>query len=175
MKQQHKDMTAKQTGSSDATKGSEADMDSPAEDGQTALHVAVRQGHLEMVRFLLERGANVNKTDKRGWTPKALAEMHADRGMHDLILSYENRKKSDGANAVNHTATQYKNQACFSSSSSTYPTHAQAISSEKKRVTIHMKSGMNKHSEKQPPKLIVLPDSLEDLLIIAGMHCSNTI
>lgn len=158
-------MTANQTGSDD-TKGSEAGVDSSAEDGPTALHVAVRQGHLEMVRFLLERGANVNKTDERGWTPKALAEMHADRGMYDLILNFENRKKSDGA--INHTTTHYKNQACVSSSSSAYPTQAKAISPEKKRVTIHMKSGENTHSEKQLPKLIVLPDSLEDLLKIAG-------
>lgn len=162
------DMAANQTGSSDTTKGSEAEVDSPPEDGQTALHIAVQQGHLEMVRFLLESGANVNKTDKRGWTPKALAETHADRGMYDLILSYENRKKSDGANAISHTTTHYKNQAYVSSTSSTYPTHAEAISPEKKRVTIHINSGMNKHSEKKLPKLIVLPDSLEDLLIIAG-------
>lgn len=177
VKQLHTDtgMTANQTASSDTTKGGEAEVDSPPEDGQTALHIAVQQGHLEMVRFLLESGANVNKTDKRGWTPKALAEMHADRGIYDLILSYENRKKSDGANAINHTTTHYKNQAYVSSTSSTYPTHAEAISPEKKRVTIHINSRMNKHSEKQLPKLIVLPDSLEDLLIIAGMHRSNSI
>nr|GFB67884.1 potassium channel KAT3-like [Tanacetum cinerariifolium] len=46
----------------------------PAEEGQTALHVAVQKGHLEMVRLLLEGGANVNKADVRGCTPKSLAK-----------------------------------------------------------------------------------------------------
>ncbi|KAH6793095.1 potassium channel KAT1-like protein [Perilla frutescens var. hirtella] len=154
-------MTANKAGSND-TKSCEAEVDSSPEDIQTALHVAVRQGHLEMVRFLLERGANVYKPDERGWTPKALAEMHANKGIYDLILNYENKNKSGGA--INHT----KNHACVSSSSFTYPTHAEARSLEKKRVTIHMKSETNKHLEKQLPKLIVLPESLEDLLKISG-------
>lgn len=152
------DTTVKGTESND-TKGSEAGVSSSAEDGQTALHVAVRHRHLEMVRFLLERGADVNKPDEKGWTPKALADIQANRGIYDLILNYENKKKSDG-----------KNHACVSSSSFTNPTHAEAVSPEKKRVTIHMKFEKNKHSQKQLPKLIVLPDSLEDLLRIAGMH-----
>lgn len=45
----------------------------PAEEGQTTLHVAVKKGHLEMVSLLLEGGANVNKSDLRGCTPKTLA------------------------------------------------------------------------------------------------------
>ncbi|KAL8511868.1 hypothetical protein ACS0TY_018342 [Phlomoides rotata] len=37
-----------------------------------------------------------------------------------------------------------------------------------KRVIIHMNFGKFKVSENQPPKLIILPDSLEELLKIAG-------
>ncbi|KAF3451119.1 hypothetical protein FNV43_RR07208 [Rhamnella rubrinervis] len=60
-------------------------------EGDDALHAAVSKGHLEMVRILLERGANINKLDARGWTPKALAEKHGDKSIYDLLLSYENR------------------------------------------------------------------------------------
>lgn len=136
-------------------------MHTPAEDGQTALHLAVRHGHLEMVRFLLERGASANKPDERGWTPKSLAETHANKGIYDLILSYENEKKPDGAN--NH----YKKHAYVSLSSSTHSIHE--ARKPGKRVTIHMKSEKKNH----PPKLIILPDSLQELLKIAGMHRSN--
>ncbi|XP_047948704.1 potassium channel KAT3-like [Salvia hispanica] len=153
-------MTTQQIESNN-TEGSEAEVDD-----QTSLHVAIRQGHMEMVRFLLERGANVHKPDERGWTPKALAETQANRGIYDLILSYESKRKPDGG--ISHTTNHYKNHARVSPSSSTNPAHIEAVSPKKKRVTIHMKSGNSKHLETKLPKLIVLPDSLEDLLKIAG-------
>ncbi|KAG8385292.1 hypothetical protein BUALT_Bualt03G0026800 [Buddleja alternifolia] len=134
------------------TKRSEIDVNSFAEDGQAALHSAVRQGHLEMVKILLEKGANVNKLDERGWTPKALAEQHANKGIQDLILNYDNEKKLDGA--TNYSNNHYRNHMNISSSCST---------NQKKRVTIHMKFQKNKLA-----KLINLPDSLEELLKIAG-------
>ncbi|KAL8468480.1 hypothetical protein ACS0TY_031625 [Phlomoides rotata] len=141
---------------------SEPEVHTSAEDGQTALHLAVRHGHLEMVRFLLERGASVNTLDEGGWTPKSLAETHANKDIYDLILDYENKKKPDGA--INHATNHYKKHAYVSSSSSTHSNHKEA----RKRVTIHRKPEKENHSQKQPPKLITLPDSLEELLKIAG-------
>ncbi|XP_051125094.1 potassium channel KAT3-like [Andrographis paniculata] len=129
---------------------------------QTDLHLAVRQGHLEMVRMLLERGANVNKPDEGGWTPKALAKQHSNRGIYDLILNHEKNKKSD--EVIDH----YSKHSCISTSSPTCSATPAAVSSEKKRVTIHMKFHNNRSSEKKLPKLIILPDSLQELLKIAG-------
>ena len=45
-----------------------------ADDSQIALHAAVSKEHLKLVKNLLEGGANVNKQDARGKTPKALSE-----------------------------------------------------------------------------------------------------
>ncbi|XP_012842221.1 PREDICTED: potassium channel KAT3 [Erythranthe guttata] len=117
-----------------------------AEDGQTALHVAVREGHLDVVRLLLEKGANINKPDERGWTPKSLAEKHAQKDIYDLIISNsKNEKKFVPPNCV------------------------ETVKSEtKKRVTIHMKPQTKNHSKKQLSKLIILPESLQELLTIAG-------
>ncbi|XP_034544707.1 protein phosphatase 1 regulatory subunit 12C isoform X2 [Notolabrus celidotus] len=42
-------------------------------DGITALHQACIDGSMEMVSFLLERGANVNQVDSEGWTPLHVA------------------------------------------------------------------------------------------------------
>ncbi|KAL7089354.1 hypothetical protein ACP275_13G182500 [Erythranthe tilingii] len=129
------------------TGNSEIDVNSSfAEDGQTALHVAVREGHLDIVRLLLEKGANINKPDERGWTPKSLAEKHAQKDIYDLIISNtKHEKKSVPPNCV------------------------ETVKSEtKKRVTIHMKFQKKNHSKKQLSKLVILPDSLEELLTVAG-------
>ncbi|KAL7174240.1 hypothetical protein ACSBR2_033488 [Camellia fascicularis] len=58
---------------------------------QTALQFAVHDGHLKIVRILLERGSNVNKPDARGWTLKAPAEQQGNKSIYDLLASYENR------------------------------------------------------------------------------------
>ncbi|KAK4491579.1 hypothetical protein RD792_002331 [Penstemon davidsonii] len=137
--------TTKKSGNDD-TKGNEIDVNSSAEDGQTALHIAVRQGDLEMVRILLEKGANVNKPDERGWTSKAIAERHTKKDIYDLILNSENGSKLDGDS--NYGTNHCRNHTCV-----------EATTSAKKRVTIHMNF---------QKKLIILPDSLDELLRIAG-------
>ncbi len=43
------------------------EIDRPGEDGFTALHEAVSQGHPEVVRLLLERGADPYRTNDFGW------------------------------------------------------------------------------------------------------------
>lgn len=39
------------------------------DEGRTGLHWAVSEGHIAMVKYLLERGANPNVSDNIGWTP----------------------------------------------------------------------------------------------------------
>ncbi|CAL0325724.1 unnamed protein product [Lupinus luteus] len=48
--------------------------------GTTALHVAVSEDNVEIVKFLLEHGAAIDKPDMQGWTPRALADQqgHVD-------------------------------------------------------------------------------------------------
>lgn len=187
---------------SEATKKSKADKahestgcgidaNSAAEDGQTALHVAVCNGHLEMVRILLERGANVNKKDARGWTPKALAEQQGKKSIYDLLLSYENRRLLDehkihfiGSDAADcctsqglHTRTggpnfhnsQFKKVSTNSNSGSPSPPgNKDVMTLTKRRVTIHRQFQNASTSQGQLGKLIILPDSIEELLQIAG-------
>ncbi|PMD57091.1 ankyrin, partial [Hyaloscypha bicolor E] len=55
------------------------------EDGNTALHYASENGHLEVVRVLIERGAGIDGRNKRGETPSHLAIANA----HSLqVLQY---------------------------------------------------------------------------------------
>ncbi|KAL8192314.1 hypothetical protein R6Q57_027981 [Mikania cordata] len=162
----------------------EALVDLPAEEGQTALHIAVKKGHLEMVRLLLEGGANVNKPDIKGCTPISLAKQQGNKSIYDLLLSHENRKnehKIDFAEpeTTNSKINQYlpttnRDPCCSTSraepasmSSSCAIRHLdREVNKRIKRVTIH--ANFKDVSKQQLPKFIVLPDSLEELLIIAG-------
>lgn len=158
----------------------------PAEEGQTALHVAVKKGHLEMVKLLLEGGANVNKADVRGCTPKSLAKQQENKSIYDLVLSHENRRNehkiefiepetTNSTSTGRYLPTKSRDPSCStsfaeptslcSSSSGSHP--GGKVKKLMRRVTIHanfQKSIPDKHL----PKLIVLPDSLAELLTIAG-------
>lgn len=37
--------------------------------GKTGLHIASTHGHYQMVEVLLGQGAEINATDRNGWTP----------------------------------------------------------------------------------------------------------
>ncbi|XAR59332.1 hypothetical protein NMG60_11015129 [Bertholletia excelsa] len=161
-----------------------------AVDGQTALHVAVRKGYHQMVRNLLEQGSNVNKPDARAWTLKALAEHQGNKNMDDLLLSYENRTsdehkvdlfrpetgpysgndqlKQTRINGLNFCSSQYSKASTMMNSSYSSSLIEGETSKLVKRVTIHMKFHEKSKSEKQLPKLIILPDTREELFKIAG-------
>ncbi|KAK6917193.1 Cyclic nucleotide-binding domain [Dillenia turbinata] len=161
------------------------DVDSIAQDEQTTLHEAVRKGHHEMVRILLEQGANANKPDSRGLTPKAIAEQLGNRGIYDLLVSYENRQGRDGhkidimgpetADYSLKSLNNYRRKGDPGvsiprnmSSCSWCPSDTEATKLTKRRVTIHMQLQTKSTSQKQHGKLILLPDSIEELLRIAG-------
>lgn len=39
-------------------------------DGRTPLHIASSEGYLDIVKYLLNKGANITKVDSRGNTPR---------------------------------------------------------------------------------------------------------
>lgn len=51
------------------------------QNGLNALHLASKDGHLEIVKELLKRGANVNSATKKGNTALHIASL----GIHDII------------------------------------------------------------------------------------------
>jgi len=67
------------------------DVDHKSMPGFTALHLACRKGRLEAVEWLLENGADIEKTDEKGRT----ALYHAVKGGEEEILRFLIKK---GAN-----------------------------------------------------------------------------
>lgn len=163
------------------------DVNSKVEYGQTELHAANQRGHIEMVKLLLEGGTNGNKPDARGWSPKAPAEQPVNRSIYDLLNRTPDEHKVEimGPEISDNTRnTQRKHRrhgrpdlskshskresiklgSCISSCSS----GGEVIKSNKKRITIHMPFQNTRTSQRHLAKLIVLPDSIEELLRIAG-------
>uniref|UniRef100_A0A672MAU2 Protein phosphatase 1 regulatory subunit 12C-like n=1 Tax=Sinocyclocheilus grahami TaxID=75366 RepID=A0A672MAU2_SINGR len=57
-------------------------------DGITALHQACIDGSMEMVEFLLSRGANVNQVDSEGWTPLHVAASCGNLEITEFLLRH---------------------------------------------------------------------------------------
>ncbi|KAH6773000.1 K+ transporter 1 [Perilla frutescens var. frutescens] len=64
------------------------DVTRPKTNGCTALHVAVTEGNIQIVRFLLDQGAHIYKQDEDGWTPRDLAEQQGHHEITQLFDSY---------------------------------------------------------------------------------------
>ncbi|RWR89113.1 inward rectifying potassium channel [Cinnamomum micranthum f. kanehirae] len=165
-----------------------ADITSEYSGGKTAQHVAVCNSHPEMVKIMIESGENVNNADASGQTPKALEEKQGQRDIYELlqryVKGYENVNHIMGffETEKNNQRSKMKGQErrhwnpetancsfakdltpCCSNSGS------RVMKSTEKRVTIHKGFGKTKTPREQLGKLIMLPDSLEELLRIGSL------
>src|SRR5262245_28561758 len=62
------------------------EINSPETDGTTALHWAVREDNLEIIRLLLRSGANVKAANRYGVTPLSLAAESGNAAVIELLL-----------------------------------------------------------------------------------------
>ncbi|KAA0038799.1 potassium channel AKT1 [Cucumis melo var. makuwa] len=61
------------------------DITLPRSNGTTALHMAVCEGNSETVKFLLDQGADIDKPDVNGWTPRGLADHQGHEKIKELF------------------------------------------------------------------------------------------
>lgn len=81
--------------------------------GATALHIATRNGNIEIAKILIENGANVNATDNEGWTPLMRATMSGNPGLVEMLLNHGAdaiKTNSIGETAIVNAATSGCNE-----------------------------------------------------------------
>lgn len=78
------------------------DVTLPRVNGSTALHLAVCEGNAEAVRFLLDQGADPERPDANGWTPRELA----DQQSHEEIKALFEERKTGGVKPAAAAAVQ---------------------------------------------------------------------
>ncbi|XP_008809499.1 potassium channel AKT1-like isoform X2 [Phoenix dactylifera] len=72
----------------------------PKKDGNTALHLAVCEGNHRIVEFLLKQGANIDKPNCHGWTPRNLAEQ---QGHEEIQALFEAKKACENTSPINNS------------------------------------------------------------------------
>ncbi|KAK8678112.1 hypothetical protein V6N13_143623 [Hibiscus sabdariffa] len=148
---------------------------SRAEDGQRALLDGAPKGHIEMSKILIEGGPSVNKPDARARPPKALAEHEGSRNPYEVLLSCGNNKILDehrieifGTKTADDPKNSEIKHRIGAQNFYNSPSYRELIIPTKKRVTIHMQLQSSRTSSRKLGKLILLPDSIQELLRIAG-------
>ncbi|KAF7847632.1 hypothetical protein BT93_L2771 [Corymbia citriodora subsp. variegata] len=84
------------------------DVSLPSSNGTTALHISVSKDNLEIVKFLLEKGANMDKQDTDGCTPRDLADQ---QGHEEIKLLFQLSKDAKPHSIIDIPEKHYG--ACF--------------------------------------------------------------
>ena len=83
--------------------GADATLEEGENFAPTALIAAAENGHLDIAKLLLEKGANANAIDAEGWTPLMFAAQNGHSEMAQLLLARGaeiNERDDDGWNAL---------------------------------------------------------------------------
>ncbi|KAL2327098.1 hypothetical protein Fmac_020525 [Flemingia macrophylla] len=137
------------------------------EDGKRDLHATLLNGHPDMEE-------HEKRLSPIRWKQKPLVEQQQDKSISDLAMNHENRKASDEhiiefsepEIPINHPLGKLYTKTY--SSTSNHRAEREVERFFKKRVTIHFLSKHRTTLQEQHGKLIILPDTLEELLYIAG-------
>ena len=81
--------------------------------GYSALHIAARQGHVDIVEYLLAQGIEVDLQDRRGHTALHLAVWGQHEDIVDLLISHganANHNKGQGQVTPLHVAAKRGNK-----------------------------------------------------------------
>ena len=76
--------------------------------GATALHIASRNGSVEIAKILIENGANVNVADNEGWTPIMRAALSKNPELIKIFLNVgadPRKMNSSGETAIIHASS----------------------------------------------------------------------
>lgn len=63
--------------------------------GTTALHTAVSEENIEIVKYLIEQGADVDKADSHEWTPRTLADHRSNDELKELFKTIKKKPQDE--------------------------------------------------------------------------------
>lgn len=75
------------------------DVTRPKSNRCTALHIAVCEGNIEIVKYLLDQGANIDEQGESGWTARDLAEQ---QGHEEIKQLFESHNHNNVAPKIDH-------------------------------------------------------------------------
>jgi tetratricopeptide (TPR) repeat protein len=85
------------------------------------LYLAAEEGHLPIVKLLLERGANVNaKWGKDNWTPLRIAEYKGNNQIAELLRQYGASDVTLKAQAIHQRGYDYYKQKDYNNAIASY-------------------------------------------------------
>ncbi|KAJ8555465.1 hypothetical protein K7X08_012961 [Anisodus acutangulus] len=75
--------------------------------GTTAMHTAISEENVEIVKFLVEQGTDLDKPDVHGWTPRALAEYQGHEEIKELFNLMQPTNKETSVNPPEMPSAPY--------------------------------------------------------------------
>ncbi|KAM7274593.1 hypothetical protein ACFE04_016459 [Oxalis oulophora] len=89
--------------------------------GSTALHTAISEGNTDIVRFLLDQGADIDKPDMHQLTPRALADEQGSEEIQALFRDWKQVPKpsvigvlkTEGLPFLGKPLTKYNSEPCI--------------------------------------------------------------
>ncbi|KAK2986594.1 hypothetical protein RJ640_029636 [Escallonia rubra] len=104
------------------------DVTCPTSNGKTALHVAVCEGNAEIVKFLLDQGADIDKEGEDGWTARDLADQQGHEEIQVLFQSPKEMKIDESFAAPPEQKHGVRFLGRFKSEPAIVPVHQEGMS-----------------------------------------------
>lgn len=97
------------------------DVTRPKSNGNTALHAAVCEENIEIVKFLLDQGADIDRQNDHGWTPRDLADQQGHEDIKALFESFKDQKYQPTKNNISEGRHGIRFLGKFKSDPSIFP------------------------------------------------------
>ncbi|XP_074572612.1 potassium channel KAT3-like [Curcuma longa] len=132
-------------------------------DRQTVSDGTIKEGHHEAAKTLLKQETTIDKVNGNIWTQKGMAKKHELKGgASDFLLGDRSGKTFVGEQDLRYSCSLKNNDEMLQ------PCSIIGVHESAKRVVIHMHSQKADQAIQLVPKMINLPDTVEELLRMGG-------
>ncbi|XP_021738015.1 potassium channel AKT1-like isoform X2 [Chenopodium quinoa] len=152
----------------------------PVSNGTTPLHAAVSRGNPAIVRFLLEQGADIDKDDEIGLTPRILVDLSGNEEIKALFdvtpipsaheMSNVHKHPRDRGNVLHNGLLGVLSTSARGETSALVDKSVRT-GKQPARITLRCPE------KSEVVKLVMLPDTIEELLEIGskkfGCYCTK--